>query len=154
TVWSRVTTARKRLQQRLSRRGIELSALLAAVSVAQSTSQALPAHLAGAKYLAAVIAAAAGKTSSSISPTAAALAKGMSRALFLTKTKNVAGLLVVACLAAVATQQVLSACRIDGSAQRASVPSITKQTRSAETRKAGNPDDSQGTVTCSGRVLD
>src|SRR5580704_17429327 len=68
TVSSRLNRARQRLQQRLSRRGIELSALLAALSVADSTGNAMPAVLAGAK----VLSAARWKSSLSIPPKVAA----------------------------------------------------------------------------------
>ncbi len=45
TVSNRLAEARKRLQQRLTRRGVELSALLAATTVATETASALPAAL-------------------------------------------------------------------------------------------------------------
>jgi RNA polymerase sigma factor (sigma-70 family) len=55
TVSSRLTWARKRLQQKLSRRGIELASLLAALSVAASARSGLPAFLIGAKLRAGLI---------------------------------------------------------------------------------------------------
>jgi RNA polymerase sigma factor (sigma-70 family) len=88
TVWSRVTRARTHLRERLARRGIKLSALLAAVSVAESTAGAsLPAALASVTVRFGLLVA-AGKSAAGVIPTPiAALAAGVTRAMFLTKAK-------------------------------------------------------------------
>src|SRR5262249_11508487 len=80
TVWSRLTRAPRRLQQQLARRGIELSAQLVALSVAESAVQArVPAALATAMLR-------TGRTAASTIPAhVATLAAGVTRAMFLTK---------------------------------------------------------------------
>jgi RNA polymerase sigma factor (sigma-70 family) len=94
TVSSRLTWARKRLQQRLSRRGIELSAILAALSVAEGVGRAMPANLTSAKLLAGLISTASGTTTDIISPHVVALAQSVGRAMFVTKAKIGTGLLL------------------------------------------------------------
>jgi RNA polymerase sigma factor (sigma-70 family) len=96
TVWSRLTRARYLLQRRLTCRGIKLAALLAALSVAASASRAaVPAALAQAtiRFGPSV---AAGHTAAAMIPSqVAALAAGVTKAMFLTKTKIVLGSLLV-----------------------------------------------------------
>jgi RNA polymerase sigma factor (sigma-70 family) len=84
TVQSRLAEARKRLQQRLSRRGVELTALLAASALTTQTASALPAAL---------LTKAIGGT---VSPAVAALADGVSSILSLGKTKLAAVFLLTA----------------------------------------------------------
>jgi RNA polymerase sigma factor (sigma-70 family) len=96
TVSSRLTWARKRLQRRLASRGIELTALLAAVSVAEFGQSAMPTFLASRQTFASWIAAAAGGGTAQVSPQVAALASGVNRTLMLTKAKLVLGLAVAA----------------------------------------------------------
>jgi RNA polymerase sigma factor (sigma-70 family) len=88
TVWSRLNRARQRLQRQLARRGIELSALLAAVSVADSGGRAaVPAVLASATLRSGLLVAAGGTAAGVIPSHVATLAAGVTRAMFLTKAK-------------------------------------------------------------------
>ncbi|HEY7154362.1 MAG TPA: sigma-70 family RNA polymerase sigma factor [Gemmataceae bacterium] len=84
TLSSRLTAARKRLQWRLSRRGVELTALLAASALATGTAPALPAVL---------LTKAIGGT---VSPAVAALADSGSLILSLGKAKLAAVFLLAA----------------------------------------------------------
>jgi RNA polymerase sigma factor (sigma-70 family) len=88
TVWSRLAEARKRLHQRLDRRGVALTAVLGAGALSPSPAVAsLPAALAGKAVAAAL--AATGRSSlgaTVISESVAALVKGMTRSLLVKKT--------------------------------------------------------------------
>jgi hypothetical protein len=88
TVSSRLTRARQRLRKQLARRGIELSALLAALSIAESAGKAalLPA-LAQATIRFGLLVAAGRPAAALIPSHVAALAAGVTRAMFLTRTK-------------------------------------------------------------------
>ena len=90
TVPSRLTRARQRLQLQLVRRGIKLAeALLAAVSVAETgVKAAIPAGLCQKSAVRnGLLVAAGGTAARMISPQVAALATGVTRAMFLQKTK-------------------------------------------------------------------
>ncbi len=88
TVSSRLTRARQLLQKRLVRRGIKLSALLAALSVAESAGHAaLPAVLANVTVRSGLLVA-TGATAAGVIPAhVGALAAGVTSAMFLTKAK-------------------------------------------------------------------
>ncbi|HMC65687.1 MAG TPA: hypothetical protein VKI65_12175, partial [Gemmataceae bacterium] len=88
TVSSRLTRARQHLRQRLARRGIKLSALLAALAVAEGVSKAaVPTMLANVTIRSGLLVA-AGETAAGLIPShVAALAAGVTRAIFLTKAK-------------------------------------------------------------------
>jgi RNA polymerase sigma factor (sigma-70 family) len=96
----RLAKARQRLRQQLTRRGIELSAVLAALSLAVGASEAaVPAVLAsGAVRLGLLVA--AGSPAAVIPAPIAALAAGVTRAMFLTRMKIAALVLVTAVLLA------------------------------------------------------
>jgi RNA polymerase sigma factor (sigma-70 family) len=81
TVWSRLSRARKILHEKLAGRGIALPALLAAAALSAGVARAVPARLARAT----VQAVAAGL----VSARAAALAKGVSQAMSIIRTKTV-----------------------------------------------------------------
>ncbi len=88
TVKSRVSRARRLLQQRLARRGIKLAVLLAALSVADKTARAaLPASLFRAALRVGLVVAAGEPAAGLIPSQVAALAAGVTRAMFLTKMK-------------------------------------------------------------------
>jgi RNA polymerase sigma factor (sigma-70 family) len=92
----RVTRARQRLRKQLTRRGIQLSALLGALSLAQVGSRAaVPAALARST-IGLGLSVAAGEPAAAIPSHVAALAAGVTRAMFLTKTKIAAALLLAA----------------------------------------------------------
>ncbi|CAN5452828.1 hypothetical protein BH10PLA2_BH10PLA2_17100 [soil metagenome] len=154
TVSSRVTGARKRLQTKLARRGIELSAVLAALSVAGGASQALPAHLLQSQLLADLCATALGTSTGSISKHVAALAATMSRSLFLTKTKIVAGAFLAGLMIAgggTLARQSLAESPVAGTDQ----PSIrTAPAPSKRESVAQKQNDDGAVVAFSGRVLD
>jgi RNA polymerase sigma factor (sigma-70 family) len=83
----RLARARQRLRRQLARRGIELSAVLAALSVAQEAGRAaVPAGLASAA-IGLGLSVAAGGPAAAIPTHIAALAAGVTRAMSLTKTK-------------------------------------------------------------------
>jgi RNA polymerase sigma factor (sigma-70 family) len=83
TVSGRIAQARALLQARLARRGVALSAALTAAAL---TPAGAPAAVARA-----AVAFAAGRASNAVSAEAAALARGVVRALFVTKLQVVAG---------------------------------------------------------------
>jgi RNA polymerase sigma factor (sigma-70 family) len=95
TVKSRVNRARHLLRRRLSRGGIQLSALLAAVSVSESAGRAaLPAALARSTVGFGLLVAAGGPAAV-IPSHVAALAAGVTRAMSLTRAK-IAAILIAA----------------------------------------------------------
>ena len=99
TVSSRLTRARQRLQQRLARRGIELSALLAGLAVAEnSLSAGACALLASATVRFGLLVAAGGTAAGTIPTHIATLAAGVTRAMFLTKVKIATAILLTASL--------------------------------------------------------
>ena len=101
TVRSRLNRARQRLQQQLARRGIELSALLAAVSVADSGGKAaVPAELVRATIRSGLLVAAGGTAAGVIPAHVATLAAGVTRAMFLTKVKIATTIVLMASLLA------------------------------------------------------
>jgi RNA polymerase sigma factor (sigma-70 family) len=86
TVKSRLTRARQQLRRRLARRGIDLSALLAALALAEGAGRAaVPAALARAALRFGLLVAAGKSAAGVIPPHVAALAAGVTRAMFLTK---------------------------------------------------------------------
>jgi protocatechuate 3,4-dioxygenase beta subunit len=153
TVSSRLTRARQRLQRQLSRRGIALSALLAALSVAEGASKAaVPAALAHATTCSGLLA--AGVIPSHV----AALAAGVARAMFLTKAKTATLVVVVAGLfatgAGVLTQRHLTAKEMQ-QATKESALSGEQEAKLPPTRVAvGDKDEKSDTIEVSGRVLD
>jgi RNA polymerase sigma factor (sigma-70 family) len=113
TLSSRLTRARQRLQRQLARRGIKLAALLAALSVAESTAPAgVPAGLARAAVRSGLLVAAGEPAAGVIPSHVAALAAGVTRAMFLTRVKIAVIALFAAGLfaaAGVLTHQALAA---------------------------------------------
>jgi hypothetical protein len=91
TVASRLARARAMLAQRLARRGLVVSGVLAGLS-----QEAVPAALVSSTIQAAVSFAAGQGTAQVVSIKAAALAAGVLRAMFLTKLKTVAAVLLLA----------------------------------------------------------
>jgi RNA polymerase sigma factor (sigma-70 family) len=95
TLKSRLNRARQRLQDRLARRGIKLSVLLAALSVAEHAVQAgISSILARATARSGLLIAAGGPAAGIIPPHVAALATGVTRTMFLTKARIAAALLL------------------------------------------------------------
>jgi RNA polymerase sigma factor (sigma-70 family) len=160
-VRTRLMRARQLLHQRLVHRGIELSVLLAALSVAESAAQAgLPAVLAKVTVRFGLLVA-AGETAAGVIPShIAALAAGVTRAMFLTKAKIAVALLfavgLVATGASVLTCQALAAKETPPVAQKAEPPAkeATKP-QAAHAKPINAPKvEANDTVEVSGRVLD
>jgi protocatechuate 3,4-dioxygenase beta subunit len=95
----RLTRARQRLRQQLARRGIQLSAVLAALSLVHGAGKAaVPAALAGTTIRFG-LSVAAGEPAAAVIPAhVAALAAGVTRAMFLSKTKIAVMILLAGCL--------------------------------------------------------
>ncbi len=103
TASSRLTRARQRLRGRLRRRGIELSALLSALAVADGAGRAaLPLALARTT-LRCGLAAAGGSAAGVIPSHVGALAAGAGRAVFLAKSKSAMAMLMAVGLLAAST---------------------------------------------------
>ena len=98
TVSSRLAEARKRMQQRLARRGLTLTVALCAVAATAGTAPALPAALV-TTTVGAALGARVG-TAAGASARAAALANGVTKAMFVSKVRTATALLTVALLAA------------------------------------------------------
>ncbi len=97
TVWSRLARARQLLRARLARRGIELSALLAALAVAEGAGAArVPPLLARATVRAGLSVAAGGPGAGAIPPHVAALAAGATRAAYVRKLQVATCVLLIA----------------------------------------------------------
>jgi RNA polymerase sigma factor (sigma-70 family) len=97
TVKSRVNRARQVLRRRLAGRSIQLTALLAALSVAESAARAsVSATLAQSTIRLGLLVAAGESAAGRIPSHVAALAAGVTRAMFLSKTKVITALLLVA----------------------------------------------------------
>ncbi len=146
----RLARARRRLRERLARRGIQLSAVLAALSVAQGSGEAaVPAALAGATVRFG-LSVAAGEPAAAIPSPVAALAAGVTRAMLLSKAKIATALLVALGLVAAGA---------GAWARRAPAapPEEAKPQAGAKPAAAGKPAPGagkEGPVEVRGRVLD
>jgi RNA polymerase sigma factor (sigma-70 family) len=95
TVLSRLSRARERLRQRLTRRGVCLSAgLLAALVAAKGQAAEVTAGLVGTTSKAALAIAAGKAVAAAASARAAALTEGVLRAMFVSKVKLAVGLVL------------------------------------------------------------
>jgi protocatechuate 3,4-dioxygenase beta subunit len=154
TVSSRLTRARQQLQQRLARRGIALSALLAALSVAEGAGKAaVPAALAHATIGHGLLAAAGVSAAAVIPSHVAALAAGVTRAMFLTKAKIATVVFVAASLfaagAGAIARQALAPRETPTAVPKAEPPP-PKEEAKPQTAKQEDKD----ATTYAGRVLD
>jgi RNA polymerase sigma factor (sigma-70 family) len=152
TVSGRLAEARKRMQQRLTRRGLTLGAALCAGTLGAGNASALPTSLVQIT-LEAALDVAAGRGPGLAPARAAALADGVRRAMFATKVKFVTMLvLTLGLLAAGAGVQVRRSLASPPAAQAvAQAPERSKADRSAaEKRSAPAAADK---VDVSGRVL-
>ena len=100
TVLSRLAKARKRLAQRLARRGVELTAALAAMGLAAQYASALSAGLMATTIKAALAMAAGEKLTGVASASVAQLVKSATAAMVVSKAKIVGVLLLTASLLA------------------------------------------------------
>src|SRR5262245_28747134 len=138
---------RARLRQRLARRGIELTALLAALAIAETAGAGVPMRLAR-DAIRIGLSVAAGHSAAGVIPIrVAALAAGVTRAMFLTKAKIAAlGLLVLGLFAGGGGWAFRAlAAPSDGPKAEGKPQEETKQQKAA---------DKAGSVQVSGRVLD
>ena len=146
TVASRLARARQRLQKQLARRGIKLATLLAALCVAESIGKAaVPRALAHTVIRYGLLAVAGGSAAGTIPSHVAALATGVTRAMFLKKAKIAVIVLfavgLFAASAGVLTKQMLKA------DEETAPPSALKP--AVEPAKT-----EQDTIEVTGRVLD
>ena len=99
TLSSRLTTARRTLAKRLTRRGLALSGGALAMAMShEAASAGVPALLVRATVQAAILAAAGQTTAGLISVQVAALTQGVLNSMFVTKLKSITLLLVIAVL--------------------------------------------------------
>ncbi len=112
TVCSRLSWARERLRSRLLRRGLALTGAALALALPRSAVQAMPARLVPATLKGSLAFAAGQSTASAVSTQAVTLAEGAIKAMFVTKLKLTAALLLTVTVAALGTglltQQVLA----------------------------------------------
>jgi RNA polymerase sigma factor (sigma-70 family) len=150
TLKTRVNRARRQLRSRLTHRGIHLSALLAALSVAERSSRAaVPTLLSRATVRFGLSVAAGQPGGAGIPAHIAALAAGVTRAMALAKAK-VAVVLVVA-VGLLAAAGVLACQALADKAQRAGPPAKAEQPGPGNKPAPRKID--RDSVTCSGRVL-
>jgi RNA polymerase sigma factor (sigma-70 family) len=157
----RLARARQRLRQRLARRGIHLSAVLAALSLAQGAgATAVPATLAGVTIRFG-LSVAAGKPAGAVIPAhVAALAAGGAQAVFLSKTRIAVLILLTGCLlvagAGGLARQLLAARQQPAAKPKSQVANQPAQPASAP--EGASPTDGakdvKETTEVSGRVVD
>ncbi|HTU93116.1 MAG TPA: sigma-70 family RNA polymerase sigma factor [Gemmataceae bacterium] len=100
TLLSRLAEARKRLAQRLIRRGVELTAVLAASTLAAQPASALPAGLMASTIEAALATAAGESLAGIVSASVAQLVKSATAAMMVSKAKIVVVVLLTASMMA------------------------------------------------------
>jgi RNA polymerase sigma factor (sigma-70 family) len=146
-----VSRARKRLAQQLSRRGVTLSAALAAVALGRQTASAAVSATLTYSTIQAALLYAAGKPASAVGlgATAVALAEGATRTMFLTKAKVATAIVFV--LSLIAGAGVLARQSVEAkppSEQGAAAEPPPKEAPPKEAKEA------ERTVAISGQVLD
>lgn len=153
TVSSRLTVARKMLSQRLARRGVELTAVLTATTLAVAPAAALPVGPT-AKTIEAALAVAAGEgLAGLVSASVAELVEGVASTVTLGQAKMVAALLLSATLLAGAGAW---ACRTLAMPQPAEPPAkalASPQATQGNKDKTPRQQEGEG-VAVMGRVLD
>jgi RNA polymerase sigma factor (sigma-70 family) len=141
TVSSRLAEARKRMQQRLARRGLTLAAALCAVAAAAGTASALPSALVTTTVSAAhgVVAG----TAAGASERVVALANGVTKAMFASKVKAATVLLLAVGLLAAAAGTRIHRAFADPPAREATPPQEAKRDKAppAKPEKADPPAD-------------
>jgi RNA polymerase sigma factor (sigma-70 family) len=151
----RLARARQRLRQRLGRRGIELSAVLAALYLVQGAgSAAVPAALAGITIRFG-LSVAAGEPAAGVIPAhLTTLAAGGTQAVFLSKTKIAVLILLMGCLL-VAGAGGLARQRLAAWQQPAAQPKSQAANQAAQPAPAREgAKDEKETIEVSGRVVD
>ncbi len=153
TVASRLSQARKRLSKRLTRRGVQLTAVLAASTLATQSASALPSGLMATTIEAALATAAGEGTVGVVSASVAELARNATTAMMVSKTKIVTVLLLAVTLAVGAGAWTY---RLAATPQTAEPQTEAPATPShpAQTPKAQTPGKEKGdSITVAGRVL-
>jgi RNA polymerase sigma factor (sigma-70 family) len=156
TVASRLAESRKRLGQRLARRGVELTALLAAATLTKQSASALSPLLISSTLHAAMARAAGEGMASFVSIQVADLLKHTTAATVLSKTKLASALLLPVSLLVGAS---LWNCFISATPQAAQQQSVTYSPQTASSQPVANekfapPEVKDEVVTVKGRVLD
>jgi RNA polymerase sigma factor (sigma-70 family) len=152
TVAGRLAEARRRLQQRLARRGVALSAALAVVALAPSAEAALPPLVLDATRQAALQYAAGSKVGGAISASVAALVRGATRTMWTAKAKTMTAVLL---LLGLLTAGALAA-RETNTPAAAAVPGEDEKAPPATKAEEKRPpaDTAADKVEVKGRVLD
>lgn len=153
TLSSRLTTARKRLARRLARRGVELTALLAAVTVG-SPASALPSALLTTTTEMALVAARGELPVGLVSGNVMALAKSTATATLVSKITMATTVLLTATFLAGASAWTCRTLAIpQASEPQTEAPQVPPRPAAAKNPKAP-PKEKDEEVTVSGRVLD
>lgn len=154
TVAKRMAQARKRLGQRLTRRGVELTAVLSAAALATPSVSALPARLMATTIKSALVTAGGEGLSGLVSASVAELAQGATKTLAARKAKIVVICILSATLlagAGVWTWRSQAFPQSDEQqAEISASPSHSAQDQKAQTPKKEQRDS----ITVAGRVLD
>jgi RNA polymerase sigma factor (sigma-70 family) len=149
TVWSRLSRARQQLQQRLAKRGVTLSAVLAATAVAGNEAvAAVPALLVDDTAKAASAYAAGSTAAKVVSSNVAALLKGVTKTMLLGKAKSASAVLLAVCV--LASGAVLATQRTETAKPAGDPPRETAR----PALPAADKDGAKEPVDVSGQVLD
>jgi RNA polymerase sigma factor (sigma-70 family) len=140
TVRSRLSLARKRLRQRLSRRGIALAALLSASAVTEGTIQAaVPAALAASTVQAALLfVATRTPVTELVSARVAALVEGAAKASLVTKPTAIVLLLLLTSIGAVSAVALAHRAPTEPAPQRSASPEKSGAEKVASQELVGN----------------
>jgi RNA polymerase sigma factor (sigma-70 family) len=152
TVSSWLTRARQRLQQRLARRGIELTALLAALSVAENGQAGVPDALAQTTIRFGLWVAAGESAAETIPSDVAQLATGVTRAMFLTKAAKIATAILLA-VVLIASAGMQSPRTVEARERPLNSPK-PEPAAAKEREKPPATDEKGDSVEVSGRVVD
>jgi hypothetical protein len=153
TVASRLAEARKRLAQRLSRRGVELAAVLAASTLAVQPAPALPVGLTASTIQAAMATVVGEKLAGIVSASVAELVQGATTAMMVGKAKMATVLLLSVALmtgAGVWTYRALATPQAAEPQMEEPAASPPVQGQKAETSRKEKAES----ITVTGRVLD
>jgi RNA polymerase sigma factor (sigma-70 family) len=141
TVSSRLAEARRRMQERLARRGLTLAAALSAVAAAAGSASALSSALV-TTTVSAALGVRAGMAAG-VSAQAAELANGVTKAMFASKVKMATALLLAVGLLAAAVGVQIHRAFADPSARETTPPAEAKPDKvpAAKPDKAESPTD-------------
>jgi RNA polymerase sigma factor (sigma-70 family) len=155
TVSSRLTRARQRLRRRLSRRGIELSAFLAALGVADGTGRAAVPEVLARTTLRCGLAAASGSAAGVIPSHLATLAAEATRAVFRARIQRAMVMLVAVGLLAASAGALARWVLASGKACEPPTAVAEEAPKPPARRPAAGVENPAGdTIQVSGRVLD